>query len=547
MTWQAGIAVVSVLALFLGAFLFDPIVMRALAHFPESLIGFADLTTQVGNSAWLGILLPFIMLVAAFIEVSARSPSARRNAALTLRLAITLFLLMLISGIAVQLFKHSLGRARPTLFEELGPYMFRPYALSFSFNSFPSGHATTLGALALFLCWLWPARRSVVLLATIILAATRVVLGKHYPSDVLAGLLLGAGTTYVFGRAILRAGLIPKRTDPVFRHLGRRIQARAIRFARRCSWTSWTADPPYVSLLIGTLIALNLSMVLFLAAPEIDLSVSRLFFDPERGFWMAEDETLTTLRLLFLRTTQITGLTAVIAYVMWWRLRSHLSLPKPIIAYVAAAFAIGPGLLVNAVLKAHWGRARPANIEEFGGWKIFTFPFERADQCLSNCSFVSGEGAGIAMTAILAGTLIWPWLKTKSRLVWAAGIGVALLGIGLRIAMGRHFLSDSVFAVLLMALIALILYRWCAIGHHRRRLTWDGVLHDLRVLGTYFGSRPNGSAPTLTMDAMNALRAVARVLLASGEVLQAIGTGIRRQYRGLGSAEARRMRVSPGE
>jgi len=28
---------------------------------------------------------------------------------------------------------------------------------------------------------------------------------------------------------------------------------------------------------------------------------------------------------------------------------------------------IGPGLLVNTVFKEHWGRARPSQVEEFGG------------------------------------------------------------------------------------------------------------------------------------------------------------------------------------
>lgn len=59
--------------------------------------------------------------------------------------------------------------------------------------SFPSGHtlhavAFTLAALAYY-----PALAPVLIVFTLLTAASRVVLGLHYPSDVLAGAALGAG------------------------------------------------------------------------------------------------------------------------------------------------------------------------------------------------------------------------------------------------------------------------------------------------------------------------------------------------------------------
>ena len=51
-------------------------------------------------------------------------------------------------------------------------------------------------------------------------------------------------------------------------------------------------------------------------------------------------------------------------------------------------------LLVNALLKDHWGRARPNETTLFGGDGAFSGPFVIAGQCARNCSFVSGEGAG---------------------------------------------------------------------------------------------------------------------------------------------------------
>ena len=67
------------------------------------------------------------------------------------------------------------------------------------------------------------------------------------------------------------------------------------------------------------------------------------------------------------------------------------------------AFCFGPGLVVNGVLKAFWGRARPSQILEFGGAAQFTPPVQIADQCARNCSFVSGEASGVTMLAIAIG------------------------------------------------------------------------------------------------------------------------------------------------
>lgn len=68
--------------------------------------------------------------------------------------------------------------------------------------SFPSGHATQASAFWLSLALAWgacearPGPRTTIALATVIaasVAASRVYLGVHYLSDVIAGLLLGAG------------------------------------------------------------------------------------------------------------------------------------------------------------------------------------------------------------------------------------------------------------------------------------------------------------------------------------------------------------------
>ncbi len=217
--------------------------------------------------------------------------------------------------------------------------------------------------------------------------------------------------------------------------------------------------------------ATAVAAILFLVFPEIDLAVASLFVvagDEYRVFLLQHRGWVTWLREGLQNLFRLGCVALVVSLganiLRGWNL---LGLDSRRASYLIICFALGPGLLVNYILKNHWGRARPAQITAFGGEQEFTPALVIADQCERNCSFVSGEAAmGFSILAIA--------LLVSSRYrhlcIWASlGLG-CFIGF-LRIGAGGHFLSDVVFAGLWVSLLVVVLHhvmigRYALSGQH---------------------------------------------------------------------------------
>ena len=98
---------------------------------------------------------------------------------------------------ATQLLKHLIGRPRPR-FAHSDEFSLGP-SLATGFDSFPSGHAANAFGAATVLAWFFPAVRVPLYLVAGLVAVSRVLRGSHFPTDVLAGAVLGV----VIGSAVV--------------------------------------------------------------------------------------------------------------------------------------------------------------------------------------------------------------------------------------------------------------------------------------------------------------------------------------------------------
>jgi lipid A 4'-phosphatase len=209
------------------------------------------------------------------------------------------------------------------------------------------------------------------------------------------------------------------------------------------------------------ILVLVLILVGMLAAcaiwPEIDLGLARRLYEAQGGgFGARRDGGLRLLRELGI---YLPIAVLCLAFVAWLagllRRDSRPVLTSRRLLFLAASLALGPGLLVNGVLKDISHRPRPTQLAEFGGQDAFRPWYAFDGACKSNCSFASGEVAGATWLFAPASLTPPPWQGAAI----AAASAFALAVAALRMAFGGHFASDAIAAALI-TLVSILLVGW---------------------------------------------------------------------------------------
>ncbi len=200
----------------------------------------------------------------------------------------------------------------------------------------------------------------------------------------------------------------------------------------------------------------------FAIEPSFDLQVARYFTRQDVKDFLAEAHPfLDALRFFNFQLTILLlflSFGAIAAKML--RPSMAMVLPARISIFVILVFALGPGLLVNGLLKEFWSRPRPRALFEFGGSHHFMAWWDPGGTCIKNCSFVSGEASSAFAVLALAALAPSPLRYLSIGLAIAYGASVSFI----RVAVGAHFLSDVLFAGIFTALVVWLLHslfwRW---------------------------------------------------------------------------------------
>lgn len=192
--WLTVTVMLAVLAV---AVVFDHQISLWAQGWPEPVRGPLEQITRYGESDWIllpsGALFLLTALVALFVRWRLMRTMLWQFAALYGFFFAGVGLPSLIATIV----KRVIGRGRPEHFDQYGTLSFGPNWLDWTFQSFPSGHATTAFALAAVIGFVSPRWFYPGLVFAAAIAVSRVSLGVHYTSDVVAGAIVGLVGAYL--------------------------------------------------------------------------------------------------------------------------------------------------------------------------------------------------------------------------------------------------------------------------------------------------------------------------------------------------------------
>jgi membrane-associated phospholipid phosphatase len=175
-------------------------------HYNQDFNNHMRILGELGKgTAQAGMILAFGAGWAVWSYMRSGGISAGAKACL---MAIPVFLM---SGIVNWLLKFVIGRPRPKEFLMNGgdPWGLEPFSFKATFWSFPSGHACSTWAIAVWLMLIFPKARIPLFVVAVVLSASRfLAITPHYLGDVVAGGAVGAAVALVCFDVAKRRGMV---------------------------------------------------------------------------------------------------------------------------------------------------------------------------------------------------------------------------------------------------------------------------------------------------------------------------------------------------
>lgn len=208
--------------------------------------------------------------------------------------------------------------------------------------------------------------------------------------------------------------------------------------------------------------AIITSIIFIRFSPIVDQYVAALPYTPDTRVFYGE--LALWCKIVYLAVPLLTIL-MVLVPIVWLFISRHDKAKRNVVIKFSLIFyltlILGPGLVVNAVFKDHWGRPRPYQVLRDGKtYSPFWVPHftEKADNSFPGGHASIGFFIGVPLLA----------LGRRKSAIAASIFGGTLVGC-VRILQGGHYLSDVIFSGIFVWLIAfLVMYGvtryWIKVG-----------------------------------------------------------------------------------
>ena len=373
--------------------------------------------TELGDSLWYFVIIICVFML-SFLGEKIKLISNKKWLYLK-NFSIFSFFYLILVGLVTQLLKHIIGRPRPNYVDfDIGT-SFSFFSTDASFHSFPSGHSSTIFAIAIILSLLIPGLRVFFLFLGFVVALSRVVVSAHFTTDIVAGGLVAIILYKVF--LVFLEKRYPEMSVQNF----------------KIKKTSLLLKSNVIYLLTGVFVTVGYAFDVFL---------SSLFYYGGAQFFLQSQHILSVIfrdillpfLVLYIFVLPVIGSFIPIRQIYF----GYKFRPKEII-FVWIAGVTTLVVVVNVLLKNMWGRTRPNEILEFGGNDVFTPWYKFGNSCVSNCSFVSGDASvGFAL-------IVFYFITKKNIFIYLSILFGTSLGF-VRIIAGGHFFSDVVFSQIIV-------------------------------------------------------------------------------------------------
>jgi membrane-associated phospholipid phosphatase len=195
--------------------LVDARAILAVGTLPLPVISLFNELTDYGTSDWFLVPIGLALVAMAGLASAALTRMSRLMlAAFAVRLGFV-FAAIALPGLFVTIVKRLIGRARPFVGGEADPFLYVPFSWRPEYASLPSGHATNVFAALVAVGLVCPRLRPIMLVYALTIAASRVIVLAHHPSDVIAGAVAG-----MVGALLVRDWFAARRLGFVIDHDG---------------------------------------------------------------------------------------------------------------------------------------------------------------------------------------------------------------------------------------------------------------------------------------------------------------------------------------